>query len=171
MSVYTLAKSSSSSSSSACSPQQWCHSHPHIHRSACQARSAFTRLNSFLSLSLHHYASTSLLWHRPFSIHVSFPLFFSSSLYHLLVLFSPVSAPVLDLISPSLLMFLLPAGFWGVGVLLTMSVFQADFLALLSQCETQALLLALSLWLSPPLWSVPLITGNSAWCPVCYSVT
>ncbi len=82
-------------------------------------------------------------------------LFFNNSLYHLLMLFSPLfqpSALLADLILPFLFMFLFPAGFWGLR---TISVFQADFLALLSRSETQAPLLMFSLW------SVPLITGNS----------
>lgn len=123
----------------------------HIHRSACKARSAFTRLNPFLSLSLHHYLSASLLWHHSF--HVSFTLFFNSSLYHLLMLFSPLfqpSALLADLILPCLFMFLFPAGLWGLR---TISVFQADFLALLSQSETQPLRLVFSLWQSSSLIS------------------
>lgn len=93
--------------------------------------------------------SLPLFWHQSF--HVSFTLFYSSSLYHLLMLLSPLfqpSALLADLILPFLFMFLFPAGFWGLR---TISVFQADLLALLSRSETQALLLLFSLWQSSPL--------------------
>lgn len=87
----------------------------HIHRSACQARSAFSRLNSFLSLSLHHYPCAAPL--ASLSFHVSFALFFNNSLYHLLMLFSLLfqpSAPLADLILPSL--FNVPLPRWLLGV-------------------------------------------------------
>lgn len=105
----------------------------HIHRSACKARSAFTRLNSFLSLSLHHCLSASPL--ESLCPRFFFVLFFNRSQYHLLMLFFSLClsprALLADLILPALFMFLFPAGFSG-GYGLLVSLRQTSLLCFAS---------------------------------------
>lgn len=97
----------------------------HMHRSD-QHSPGWTVFSHYLCITI----SLPLLWHH--SLHVSFTLFYNNSLYHLLMLFSPLfqpSALLADLILPFLFMFLFPTGFWGLR---NISVFQADVLALFS---------------------------------------
>lgn len=92
----------------------------HIPRSACLARSAFTRLNSFLSLSLHHYPSASPLASLS---HVSLILFFNNSLYHRLMRFNSCFTPLfcwLTLFFPLFLYSSFPLDFEGLQ---TVSIF------------------------------------------------
>lgn len=98
----------------------------HIHRSACKARSAFTRLISFLSLSLHHHLSASSLFPcffllQPLSISSSHVFFFPPACFSPLLCWLTLFYPLFSCSSS-------PLAFWGLR---TISVFQADVLALL----------------------------------------
>lgn len=97
----------------------------------------------FSLLSLHHYLSASPL--ESLFPCFFFPLFFSSSLYHLLM---PPLSPLLCWLTLFYQLFLCSSSPLAFSRLRTISVFQADVLALLCLL----------------LWLVPLITGNSAWC-------
>lgn len=140
--LHTQAKSSSSSSSS---PAVHSNDVIHIHRSVCQARSAYSRLNSFLSLSLHQYPSAS-----PSALR--FPCFFHFILQQLSVssphaLFSPVN-PVLCLLTlfhPQFLCHFYPLAFGGLQ---TVSVFQAltALLLMFSLRQSSSLVSAINNW-------------------------
>ena len=149
MCLYTQAKSSSS----ACSPQRWCHSYPQI----CLPG----------QISIHQAELFSLIISASLSLCLSFGITLSTSLSlyssaTLCIIFScsflPCFSPLLHWLTLFHPLFLCSSSPLAFGGFQTISVFREDFIALFSQCATQALFLMFSFW-----WSSSMACAINNW--------